>query len=244
MNILSHKCCEHCDNVNAHAPHTAGCPPKFIVTKIGDEKPVVESYEKPVCDCKTDVDQECYQDHSPATEGEKHWDEHDNCLACKKPMRDHWQGCPSPATEEKCVFCKGIGCEKCDIARFADTEGDWEEEFDNYVPWLPQGHNLNLQDVKKMDAELKDFIRKVVKSAEERAYRLNHTEGHCAKAMMEVQEDCKRALSQREDEIWREATEIWDGLDPADSGYLLDLQKIIYEHPHQQQRKLKNNKNT
>lgn len=157
-----------------HNPNNKECP-------ITDLWPS----ETNVCDCP------------PATEGEKHWDENDNCLDCKKPMRDHWQGCPSPV---------------------ADTER-WEESFKKLLEckWQydkPIDYLLDEQGI----AEVTDFIRSLlVHSAEEKGKKHDHSDcDECyeraknwenigietAKTM--EQEWRKESVSQREDEILRD----------------------------------------
>ena len=135
-----------------------------------------------VCDCKTDVDQECYTDHSPATEGEK----------IEPPTVLH--GYLDSRTSEERAHDATIESVTT-VSSPADTEG--VQKVSNKlsdVLLLDYPNALNLRNA--VHAELMDDISSLIKSAEERGRDTYYTKGF-EDAMLTV----KRRVSQREDEI-------------------------------------------
>ena len=181
--IGEHKCCVHCKS-NVHAPHTSGCPSPAATSYLDARTPEERANEP---ESITTVS-------SPATKGEK-------ChLSCG----------------ERCYFLDNPDTQY--TASPADTER-WEEEFDGLLPedvgngnlygagsvdeWLQQNTEKHLycdtvypESMCEIDADkVKSFIRRVVKSTEERGFK---------EAGLSCKLDHDNAVSQRENEILRE----------------------------------------
>ena len=125
-------------------------------------------------------------------------------------------------------FIHSLHCGACNHA-FPDTPREWTKEFYEVVVPRLRLKEENADGSFSEQAYMHNFIARVEQSAEERGELRGHASRH-ARAVVETDE----AVTQREDEIYREAREkmVWDEEGDFQSDeykmiYLSDLQIIL-----------------